>query len=576
MKEYLKLINDAFEQSELKDYLGKGVVDSLIEWFPNGDSLLTKARLASMIDSLYGTEILSNRDFRESLLLSMRRPELIRIRDKCLKGSEKLIEDHAELAKVIAKKPWKKNAVSLMLAEVWGVPEDIFSKESDTSQVCNTITSPDRRFFELLDYQYYIKQRVINNLNAYELERLLIHMPTGTGKTKTTMHIITHYLQFVMKKRGAVIWVAHTNELLEQAYDTFQTVWNHLGDGEIKAYKLWGNKTIDDNEELNGIVFCGLSKLMSIHNSNEGLWNRLKKDCRLIVFDEAHKAAATETRKVIEDLMRIPKGYSNRALIGLSATPGRTTEASYDNNLLTSMFGGKLIYIDTDIINQINMGQLQALNCESERNIIKFFQERGILAKVIPDRLTYRTEFTPNELAILRGELEDLGFDEKDFSQKQLKVLATNKDRNQVILQRLRKLNDEKVPTIVFACSVDHAKMLSAMLTLEEIPNSLVVGSMNSIDRRNAISAFKNKNNNVNIIINYGILTTGFDSTNIQCVFITRPTKSVVLYSQMIGRGLRGPLMGGNPECLLIDIDDNLDLFDNDAAFSHFDDYWNA
>ena len=99
---------------------------------------------------------------------------------------------------------------------------------------------------------------------------------------------------------------------------------------------------------------------------------------------------------------------------------------------------------------------------------------------------------------------------------------------------------------------------------------------MNSIDRRNAISAFKNKNNNVNIIINYGILTTGFDSTNIKCVFITRPTKSVVLYSQMIGRGLRGPLMGGNPECLLIDIDDNLDLFDNDAAFSHFDDYWNA
>lgn len=56
--------------------------------------------------------------------------------------------------------------------------------------------------------------------------------------------------------------------------------------------------------------------------------------------------------------------------------------------------------------------------------------------------------------------------------------------------------------------------------------------------------------------------------------FITRPTKSIVLYSQMLGRGLRGPLMGGNEECDLIDIDDNLQAFDNETAFSHFNDYW--
>ena len=112
------------------------------------------------------------------------------------------------------------------------------------------------------------------------------------------------------------------------------------------------------------------------------------------------------------------------------------------------------------------------------------------------------------------------------------------------------------------------------MLTLEEIPNSLVYGDMSQIERKKAIDDFKNKQCNVNIIINYDVLTTGFDSKNIKCVFITRPTKSIVLYSQMIGRGLRGPLMGGNEECLLIDIDDNLDSFDNETAFIHFNDYW--
>ena len=71
---------------------------------------------------------------------------------------------------------------------------------------------------------------------------------------------------------------------------------------------------------------------MSLYDSNPELFERLKKDCRLVVFDEAHKAAADKTKRIIENLMLMPQGYENRALIGLSATPGRTTEASYDNN----------------------------------------------------------------------------------------------------------------------------------------------------------------------------------------------------------------------------------------------------
>ena len=114
------------------------------------------------------------------------------------------------------------------------------------------------------------------------------------------------------------------------------------------------------------------------------------------------------------------------------------------------------------------------------------------------------------------------------------------------------------------------------MLTLEDIKNSLVIGDMDPIERKEAIEVFKDRKSDTNIIINYEVLTTGFDSKNIQCVFITRPTQSVVLYSQMLGRGLRGPLMGGNESCLLVDIDDNLEQFNNEMAFSHFDDYWKA
>lgn len=565
-----------FSQSDLRGYLGNNMVDLLVEWLPKGDTLLTKQKMVSMINSLHGTSILKNRQFRKDLLLCMKSKDILGIRDNCLTGNEKKETDTSTLVEIIANKPWKTNRVSAYLIKLWGVSETIFDKEKDDSLVENLVEAPEEQFYELLDYQYYIKQRVLNNLNSGNLlERMLVHMPTGTGKTKTSMHVVTAYINFTLKKRGLVIWVAHTTELLQQAYDTFVSVWQHLGDGNINAYKLWGTHNITDvDKELNGVVFCGLAKLMSIAESNSALFKRLKTDCRLIVFDEAHKAAAKQTKKVIENLMLMPQGFKNRALIGLTATPGRTTEASYDNNLLTNMFGNKLIHIDADILNSINMGRLKALNTVAEENIIKYFQERQILAKMIPQKLTYKQDFTEKDLRVLSSALVDMGYDEKDYTDEQLKVLACNKERNLAIMKQLRHLQIEKKPTIVFACSVDHAKMLSAMLTLENIPNSLVLGTMDPMERKNAIEVFKNRDSGVDIIINYEVLTTGFDSKNIKCVFITRPTKSIVLYSQMLGRGLRGPLMGGNEECLLVDIDDNLQNFDNETAFSHFNDYW--
>ena len=572
---YLDLLY-GFQQSELRSYIGEKTVALLAEWMPDGDTLLTKKRMITMIDSLYGTSILKNSSFRKNLLLNMKPNEILAIRDNCLFGKEKNITDLMQLIDVISQKSWGKNAVSLYLAQLWGLSDNIFDKETDVTQICNTIQTSSEQFYELLDYQYYIKQRALYILNSGNpQERMLIHMPTGTGKTKTSMHIIANYIQFSLHNKGIVIWIAHTTELLEQAYNTFVDVWGHLGNKEIDAYKLWGAQSIQDTSaELNGIVFCGLSKIMSIYDSSPELFERLKKDCRLIIFDEAHKAAAEKTKKIIGQLMLMPAGYENRALMGLSATPGRTTDDSYDNNLLANMFGGKLIHIDSDTLNRINMGRLQALNSVAETNIIKYFQERKILSKITSERLSYKKEFTEHELRMLSSARDDLGYDEKDYSKKHLEVFAENKHRNLAIMQKLRTLHTEKTPTIVFACSVEHAKMLSVMLTLEGIPNSLVVGEMNPIDRKKAIDLFKDRNSGVDIIINYEVLTTGFDSKNIKCVFITRPTKSVVLYSQMLGRGLRGPLMGGNENCLLVDVDDNLKAFDNETAFSHFNDYW--
>lgn len=560
--------------SKLTYYLGENLVDTMVEWLPKDESMLERKRLIGMILSLHGTNMLKDKEFRRDIIACMKEEDILNVRDNSLGRNEQNISELRDLVDIISSKTWGENKVSKSILDILDLDYSILETEQDESETMLKQVSSGERFYELLDYQYYIKQRILNNLNSdTELERMLIHMPTGTGKTKTTMHTLVNYMTFSLNKKGVVIWIAHTNELLQQAYETFENVWTHLGDSSINTYKLWGSNQIENtDDELNGIVFCGLAKLMSISKRNPELLNRLVMDCRVIVFDESHKAAAKETRKTIENFMIKKDGMSDRSLIGLTATPGRTTESSVNNDLLTNMFGGKIIDINTDIINQINMGQLKALNTNSEKNIIKYFQDRRVLSKLKSERLSYQTDFTKKDIDMMNTELNEKGYE--DFSKEQLERIGRNKSRNLRIMKRLRFLQQDNIPTIVFACSVEQAKLLSAMLSLEDIPNSLVTGALNPVDRRNAIESFKDIENPTNIIINYEVLTTGFDSTNIKCVFITRPTKSIVLYSQMIGRGLRGPLMGGNEECLLIDVDDNLKSYNIDMAFSHFDDYW--
>lgn len=233
---------------------------------------------------------------------------------------------------------------------------------------------------------------------------------------------------------------------------------------------------------------------------------------------------------------------------------------------------GCIIDIDTKLMNLVNYSPQVAMNMEAPKDIIKYFQDRRVLSKVKKEELTYEKEISEEELRNIKIQATANGYD--DFSKSTLEFIGRNKSRNLKIMERLRQLNEKKIPTIVFACSVKHGQLLSSMLSMEGIKNVLVIGDMPSRERNEAIEKFKDRNNDTNIIINYEVLTTGFDSTNIQCVFIARPTQSIVLYSQMIGRGLRGPLMGGNETCLLIDVKDNLEQYNENMAFSHFNNYW--
>lgn len=551
------------DEGYLYNLLGQ-LKESLVEWSFDGKSLTLKQNLVDVIIAIKGLDLFNDESFRYNFLLATNDIKLIDKLCVLTNITKKGTDDYFSLSSKISKIAFKENNLyKYLIREYLEIHDYEFKESSDTSNA-EFISIESKGMNELYDYQYMIKQQAINDLSNEEkgLYKILIHMPTGTGKTKTTMHIISHYINHISKAKGLVVWIAHSDELLRQAYETFISVWKHLGQRNLTVYKGWNGYPESFND---GILFTSIQALLT--KMKKPVFDYIDKNSTLIVFDEVHKAGASKYRMCVDALTFKQYEYS-KAFIGLTATPGRTTEISKENEIFSGSFD-HIIGIDVDKVISITLNKNEAANYSGSKEVIPYFQDQKILARLKRKILEFEldSELKNN----LRVELKKT---REDYSEELLEKIGLNKARNTKIVEELRQLNENGVPTIVFACSLQHAQMLSAFLKILNIPNALVYGDMSKYEREKAINDFKNPESPVKIIINYEILTTGFDSTNIRCVFITRPTKSVILYSQMIGRGLRGPRMGGNSECLLIDVKENLDAYNENDAFKHFDDYW--
>ena len=105
--------------------------------------------------------------------------------------------------------------------------------------------------------------------------------------------------------------------------------------------------------------------------------------------------------------------------------------------------------------------------------------------------------------------------------------------------------------------------------------NASHVDGATSLNRRSGIlNDFKNKN--LQVLCNERLISTGFDAPKTDTIIIAKPTFSIVLYSQIIGRGLRGPEIGGTEYCKIIDVKDNIKGYsDLDEVYQYFDEYFN-
>ena len=175
------------------------------------------------------------------------------------------------------------------------------------------------RKIELFNYQKSISEQLFNLL-LENAARAMIQMPTGSGKTFTAMSAVSRYFSDDYKSEKMVIWLAHSEELCEQAISSFKRAWLNYGNKSIRTYRLWASHNFSVESIQSGIVIASLQKLYSLKRNKSKVYDTIAKRTGAIIFDEAHKASAPTYKELIEDLTSINGTCS---LIGLSATPGR-------------------------------------------------------------------------------------------------------------------------------------------------------------------------------------------------------------------------------------------------------------
>lgn len=402
--------------------------------------------------------------------------------------------------------------------------------------------------YSLFTHQAAAANRVVEQLSSRP-HRVMLHMPTGSGKTRTAMHIASDHLR--SNPNAVVLWLAASEELCEQAYEEFQTAWRFLGNCPVNARRFWGSydsgTAVSEGETM---IVAGLQKLYARSRESFPWLAQLGDRVSLVVFDEAHQAVAPTYRHVVDT---ITARRENTRVLGLSATPGRSWNNRYEDASLASYFGNRKV----------------TLAVPGHDNPVQYLIAEGFLAQATFVQLPHRgPTLSAIEVAQLRDDL--------DIPLSVLRRLGSDKSRNILIIHHLKQLGRRHRRIITFCATVDQAIQLTAVLNAQGLAARCVTAASPGDARKAAIDWYRGSSAEPRILINFGVLTTGFDAPLTSAALIARPTKSLVLYSQMVGRAIRGPRAGGNRFAEIATVvDTGLSGFGNvEDAFSNWEDVW--
>ena len=314
----------------------------------------------------------------------------------------------------------------------------------------------------------------LENTRAEGARRALVQAATGVGKT--------YLAAFDSKDYERVLFVAHREEILKQAAQSFKNVRNSddygFFDGESKC--------TDKSMIFASVATLGRSEYLNNKYFASDYFN-------YIVIDEFHHA-------VNDQYQRIVNYFKPQFLLGLTATPER--------------MDGRNIYEICDYNVPYEISLKEAIN----KGMLVPFHYYGIF-----DDTDY------SKLHIVRGR-----YDEKELNE----TYIGNVHRYELIYKYYCKYGSRQA--LGFCCSKEHAREMAREFSSRGIPSVAVFSDASGeyTEKRN-VAIQKLKNGEIRAIFSVDMFNEGVDITSVDMVMFLRPTESPIVFLQQLGRGLR-------------------------------------
>ncbi|WP_038874600.1 DEAD/DEAH box helicase [Vibrio jasicida] len=353
--------------------------------------------------------------------------------------------------------------------------------------------------YTLRPYQADSVKAVIHYFRKHTTPAVIV-LPTGAGKSLVIAEL-------ARLAKGRVLVLAHVKELVEQNHAKYE---GYDLKGSVFSAGL-GRKETDQK-----VVFASVQSVVRNLDS-------FKNQFSLLVIDECHRVPDDKDssyQKVITHLRELNPGIK---VLGLTATPYR--------------LGMGWIY-QYHTRGQVRTEEPRFFrDCIFELPIRYLLDENFLTPARMMDAPVLSYDFSQLKPAST-GRYKEAEMD---------MVIDKAKRATPQIVEQIIQYAKERQGVMVFAATVRHAQEIHGLLPEGE--TSIVIGDTPTPERDAIIQSFKNRE--IKYLVNVSVLTTGFDAPHVDLIAILRPTESVSLYQQIVGRGLR--LSEGKTECLVLD-----------------------
>ncbi|GKW22949.1 hypothetical protein PEC311524_05430 [Pectobacterium carotovorum subsp. carotovorum] len=353
--------------------------------------------------------------------------------------------------------------------------------------------------FTLRPYQREAVSATLDYFRRHTQPAVIV-LPTGAGKSLVIAEL-------ARLARGRVLVLAHVKELVAQNHAKYCAL-----DLEADIFAAG----LQQRESQGKVVF---GSVQSVARNLDQFDNAFS----LLIIDECHRISDDDNSQYQQIIQHLQKTNPQLRLLGLTATPYRLGKGWIYQYHYHGMIRGDEQCLFRDCIYELPL---------------RYMIKHGFL--VPPDRLDMPVvQYDFSKLVARSNGL----FSEADLN---LEIKRQQRITPHIISQVIDYAQTRR-GVMIFASTVEHAKEITALLPAGQA--ALVSADTPAAERDALINAFKQQS--LRYLVNVAVLTTGFDAPHVDLIAILRPTESVSLYQQIVGRGLR--LYPGKTDCLILD-----------------------